>query len=177
MKRDLQIAKEIQAWLLPARPPQVPGWRSRLQRGRRTLWQATTMMCFRGVGATAQPTTQRERLFDRRGRCGGQKRSGGDADGNDSGEPEDAVHDAGSLTELVARMNRYACSNSQNGRRFTTAFLAEYEPESRVLHYVNAGHNAPVSAAAVRNNGRIARGRASAGRNGKCHVRERHRDA
>ena len=25
MKRDLQIAKEIQAWLLPANPPQVPG--------------------------------------------------------------------------------------------------------------------------------------------------------
>ena len=25
MKRDLQIAKEIQAWLLPARPPEVPG--------------------------------------------------------------------------------------------------------------------------------------------------------
>ncbi len=25
MKRDLQIAKEIQAWLLPANPPHVPG--------------------------------------------------------------------------------------------------------------------------------------------------------
>jgi len=25
MKRDLQIAKEIQAWLLPANPPLVPG--------------------------------------------------------------------------------------------------------------------------------------------------------
>ena len=25
-------------------------------------------------------------------------------------------------------MNRYACSNSQNGRRFTTAFIAEYDP-------------------------------------------------
>ena len=25
MKRDLQIAKEIQTWLLPAEPPQVPG--------------------------------------------------------------------------------------------------------------------------------------------------------
>ena len=25
MKRDLQIAKEIQAWLLPAEPPNVPG--------------------------------------------------------------------------------------------------------------------------------------------------------
>ena len=50
----------------------------------------------------------------------------------------------GSLTELVGRMNTYACTNSQNGRRFTTTFLAEYEPASRSLIYVNAGHNAPI---------------------------------
>jgi sigma-B regulation protein RsbU (phosphoserine phosphatase) len=41
-------------------------------------------------------------------------------------------------------MNIYACSNSQNGRRFTTTFLAEYDPASRSLVYVNAGHNAPI---------------------------------
>ena len=40
---------------------------------------------------------------------------------------------AGTLTELVGRMNRYACSNSQNGRRFTTAFIAEYDPATRTL--------------------------------------------
>ena len=32
MKRDLQIAKEIQAWLLPATPPPLPVWRSLLPR-------------------------------------------------------------------------------------------------------------------------------------------------
>ena len=41
-------------------------------------------------------------------------------------------------------MNRYACSNSQNGRRFTTAFIAEFDPASRRLTYVNAGHNNPI---------------------------------
>ncbi len=50
----------------------------------------------------------------------------------------------GPLTELGGRINRYACSNSQNGRRFTTAFIAEYEPASRRLTYVNAGHNNPI---------------------------------
>ncbi len=50
----------------------------------------------------------------------------------------------GTLTELVARMNQYACSNSQNGRRFTTTFLAEFVPETRMLTYVNAGHNNPI---------------------------------
>jgi len=41
-------------------------------------------------------------------------------------------------------MNRYACTNSQNGRRFTTAFIAEFDPASRRLTYVNAGHNDPI---------------------------------
>ena len=45
------------------------------------------------------------------------------------------------LEELVANMNKYACSNSQGGLRFTTAFLAEYDAARRVFHYINAGHN------------------------------------
>src|SRR5262249_17306494 len=40
--------------------------------------------------------------------------------------------------------NRYACCNSQEGLRFTTAFIAEYEVSSRKLTYINAGHNVPV---------------------------------
>ena len=48
------------------------------------------------------------------------------------------------LTELVSRMNRYACTNSQNGRRFTTTFIADYDPPTRQLTYVNAGHNNPI---------------------------------
>src|SRR3989475_6789246 len=48
------------------------------------------------------------------------------------------------LADLVARLNRYACAHSLNGLRFTTAVLSEYNPTSRRLTYVNAGHNAPV---------------------------------
>jgi sigma-B regulation protein RsbU (phosphoserine phosphatase) len=48
------------------------------------------------------------------------------------------------LEELVLGMNQYACCNSQGGLRFTTAFIAEYAPDSRALKYINAGHNAPV---------------------------------
>jgi phosphoserine phosphatase RsbU/P len=49
-----------------------------------------------------------------------------------------------SLADLVMRLNRYACAHSLDGRRFTTAVLAEYEPAARRLSYVNAGHNAPI---------------------------------
>ncbi|MGA2103667.1 MAG: PP2C family protein-serine/threonine phosphatase, partial [Candidatus Sulfotelmatobacter sp.] len=48
------------------------------------------------------------------------------------------------LAELASNMNRYACTNSQGGLRFTTAFLAEYDPVQRTLDYINAGHNNPV---------------------------------
>ena len=41
-------------------------------------------------------------------------------------------------------MNEYACTNSQGGLRFTTAFLAEFDPVTRELTYINAGHNTPI---------------------------------
>ncbi len=145
MKRDLQIAKEIQAWLLPARPPQVPG--------------LEIAFATRPANTVAGDYYD---VFPRRGHDS----AAGDVSGESfliavadvAGKSVPAAMlmatiqaslktlcaTPGPLTELVARMNRYACTNSQNGRRFTTAFLAEYEPESRVLKYVNAGHNAPV---------------------------------
>jgi len=48
------------------------------------------------------------------------------------------------LPELVSDMNKYACSNSQGGLRFTTAFLAEYDAARRTFLYINAGHNNPI---------------------------------
>jgi hypothetical protein len=49
-----------------------------------------------------------------------------------------------SLLELVGRLNQYVCAQNLGGRRFTTAFLAELEPATGRLTYVNAGHNWPV---------------------------------
>jgi sigma-B regulation protein RsbU (phosphoserine phosphatase) len=44
----------------------------------------------------------------------------------------------------VAQVNRYACEKSLQGRRFTTAFVAELDPATGAVTYVNAGHNWPV---------------------------------
>jgi sigma-B regulation protein RsbU (phosphoserine phosphatase) len=57
-----------------------------------------------------------------------------------------------SLVEMVASMNQYACTNSQSGLRFTTAFVAEFDPATRTLNYINAGHNNPILR---RNNGTV----------------------
>jgi sigma-B regulation protein RsbU (phosphoserine phosphatase) len=48
------------------------------------------------------------------------------------------------LSELVSGVNEYCCAHSNGGRRFTTAVVAEYEPATRTLTYVNAGHNNPI---------------------------------
>jgi serine phosphatase RsbU (regulator of sigma subunit) len=140
MKRDLQIAKEIQAWLLPARPPQVPGVeiafatrpantvagdyydvfaRPGGEPGRQTFLMAVADVAGKSVPAAMLMATFQASL-------------------------KTLSDTPGPLTELVARINRYACSNSQNGRRFTTAFIAEFDPAARRLTYVNAGHNNPI---------------------------------
>ena len=140
MKRDLQIAKEIQAWLLPANPPHVPGLeiafatrpantvagdyydvfaRPCLDSGSTTFLIAIADVAGKSVPAAMLMATFQASL-------------------------KTLSSTPGSLTELVGRMNRYACSNSQNGRRFTTAFIAEFDPASRRLIYVNAGHNNPI---------------------------------
>jgi sigma-B regulation protein RsbU (phosphoserine phosphatase) len=50
------------------------------------------------------------------------------------------VHDP---TELMARINKLV-SEASASNRFATLFYAQYDPFSRRLTYVNAGHNAPV---------------------------------
>jgi sigma-B regulation protein RsbU (phosphoserine phosphatase) len=138
MKRDLQIAKEIQAWLLPAAPPQVPGLE----------------IAF----ATRPANTVAGDYYDVFARPGSEGKSWLLAVADVAGKSVPAamlmatfqaslktLSDTPSeLTELAGRINRYACTNSQNGRRFTTAFIAEYEPATRRLLYVNAGHNNPI---------------------------------
>jgi sigma-B regulation protein RsbU (phosphoserine phosphatase) len=48
------------------------------------------------------------------------------------------------LDEIVVGLDRYCCAHSLDGRRFTTAFLAEIDVETHEMRYVNAGHNAPI---------------------------------
>ena len=49
-----------------------------------------------------------------------------------------------SLDEIVDGLDRYCRAHSLEGRRFTTAFLAEIDPKTREMIFVNAGHNDPI---------------------------------
>jgi sigma-B regulation protein RsbU (phosphoserine phosphatase) len=46
--------------------------------------------------------------------------------------------------DLIQRLNRYCCEQNIGRKRFTTAFLAEFDSQTGQLTYVNAGHNWPV---------------------------------
>jgi serine phosphatase RsbU (regulator of sigma subunit) len=140
MKRDLEIAREIQSWLVPSHPPEVPGadiaFATRPQNSvagdyydafypnaeagnESKLLVVIADVAGKSVPAALLMATLQASLRTIAG----------------EGAP---------LPDLVARLNRYACAHSQDGRRFTTAVLSEYDPQSRRLTYVNAGHNAPI---------------------------------
>jgi sigma-B regulation protein RsbU (phosphoserine phosphatase) len=54
------------------------------------------------------------------------------------------ANDTISLHDLVIGLNTYASAHSLDGRRFTTAMIAEYDIAMRRMTYVNAGHNPPI---------------------------------
>ncbi len=138
MKRDLQIAKEIQAWLLPARAPAVPG----LEIAFATKPANTVAGDYYDV--FARPGPEGKTFLMAIADVAGKSVPAAMLMATFQASLKTLSDTPGPLTELVARMNRYACSNSQNGRRFTTAVIAEYEPGSRRVTYVNAGHNSPM---------------------------------
>jgi phosphoserine phosphatase RsbU/P len=140
MKRDLQIAKEIQAWLLPSQAPDVPG----LEIAFATRPANTVAGDYYDVFARTPLEPERSNFLIAVADVAGKSVPAAMLMATFQASLKTLSITPGPLTELVARMNRYACSNSQRGRRFTTAFIAEYEPSSRRLTYVNAGHNNPM---------------------------------
>lgn len=144
MKRDLQIAREIQLWLVPQNPPAVAG----------------LDIAFRNRPAN----TVAGDYYDVFGRDGHYLFTVADVAGKSlpaallmatfQASLKTLSARPGTLAELVAGLNTYACAHSRGGERFTTAFIAEYDPGSGGLVYVNAGHNAPVL---LRADGRIDR--------------------
>ncbi len=135
MKRDLEIAREIQSWLMPSEAPKVPGvdiafasrpantvagdYYDAFFRPNERLLMVVADVAGKSIPAALLTATLQASL-------------------------RTLAALPGTLPELVGRVNRYSCEQSLQGRRFTTAFLAELEPATGELTYVNAGHNWPV---------------------------------
>ncbi|HZQ70733.1 MAG TPA: PP2C family protein-serine/threonine phosphatase [Terriglobales bacterium] len=140
MKRDLQIARDIQAWLLPAAPPEVPGVAIAFA----TRAANTVAGDYYDIFARPAATPGEMRYLIAVADVAGKSIPAALLMATFQASLKTLSSTSTPLEELVLGMNRYACTNSQGGLRFTTAFLAEYVPDSRALKYINAGHNAPV---------------------------------
>ena len=148
MKRDLEIAKDIQAWLLPGAPLQIPGYQI-----------AYATRPANTVAGDYYDVILRPGQRSSEGRSGDQREDRilfvvADVAGKSipaamlmatfQASLRTLSTSGATLTELLAALNHYACSNSAGGNRFTTAFLAELDATTGDVVYINAGHNAPI---------------------------------
>jgi sigma-B regulation protein RsbU (phosphoserine phosphatase) len=140
MKRDLQIAREIQTWLLPGAPPQIPG----ISLAYVTRPANTVAGDYYDVFPRPGKTKEENRVIFAVADVAGKSIPAAMLMATFQASLKTLSTAQVALPELVANMNKYACSNSQGGLRFTTAFLAEYDAAQRVLNYINAGHNNPI---------------------------------
>jgi phosphoserine phosphatase RsbU/P len=140
MKRDLQIAREIQTWLLPGAPPQIPG----LAIAYSTRPANTVAGDYYDVFPRPGKTNAENRVVLAVADVAGKSIPAAMLMATFQASLKTLSTAQVALPELAANMNRYACTNSQGGLRFTTAFLAEYDPVNRRLDYINAGHNNPI---------------------------------
>jgi serine phosphatase RsbU (regulator of sigma subunit) len=138
MKRDLQIAREIQLWLVPTEKPDLPGldvvWMNRPQNTvagdyydafvRDTSAGPRVLLVVADVAGKSIPAALLMATFQ--------------------ASLKTLCATPCTLMELVNGLNRYSCAHSSEGRRFTTAFFAEFDPATGELQYINAGHNLPL---------------------------------
>jgi phosphoserine phosphatase RsbU/P len=140
MKRDLEIAREIQSWLMPTEAPEVPGVDIAFAtRPANTVAGDYYDAFFRPAAPQQSP-----RLLLVVADVAGKSIPAALLMATLQASLRTLAALPGSLLELVGRLNEYACAQNQGGSRFTTAFLAELEPATGRLTWVNAGHNWPV---------------------------------
>ncbi len=134
MKRELQLAHDVQASLIPRETPRVPGWAFA------AYWQPA-----REVGGD---------FYDFIERDGGQL---GFALGDVSDKGMHAALfmaltrstrrastlAAPSPKDGMNRANRLVCADSTGGM-FVTLFYGQLDPDAHRLTYINAGHNPPL---------------------------------
>jgi phosphoserine phosphatase RsbU/P len=142
MKRDLEIAREIQQWLVPNEPPQIPG----IDIAFATRPQNTVAGDYYDAFLRPVPdaSAKKSSLLVVVADVAGKSVPAALLMATFQSALHTLASTPASLDEIVTGLDRYTRAHSLEGRRFTTAFLAELDPETRTMTYVNAGHNAPI---------------------------------
>jgi Serine phosphatase RsbU, regulator of sigma subunit len=140
MKRDLEIAKDIQVWLLPGAPLQIPGY------GIAYATRPANTVAGDYYDVILRPGKERQddRVLFVVADVAGKSIPAAMLMATFQASLRTLSAGGASLADLVAGVNRYACTNSQGGVRFTTAFFAELDPVNGDFVFLNAGHNAPI---------------------------------
>ncbi|MBV9242674.1 MAG: SpoIIE family protein phosphatase [Acidobacteria bacterium] len=138
MERELELATEIQQRFQPSAPPTVPGYE----------FQGISFSCYE-IGGDYYDFIERE--------TGKMVVALGDVSGKGTAAAllMSSVHASihaqvaadRSLEETVKSTNEYLVDNTP-ANRFVTMFIAELDPSTGELKYINAGHNPPVVARA-----------------------------
>jgi phosphoserine phosphatase RsbU/P len=139
MKRDLEIAREIQRWLVPESPPVVDG----LDIAFATRPANTVSGDYYDAFIRNQPGGNHQLLLIVAD-VAGKSIPAALLMATIQASLRSLAASPLPLSELVSGLNRYACANSLAGARFTTAFLAEWDHTLNILTYINAGHNPPL---------------------------------
>jgi phosphoserine phosphatase RsbU/P len=138
LKRDLEIARDIQRMLLPEKPPTLPGFDIAFAS------KAANTVAGDYYDAFLRPNTNDSRLLLIVADVAGK----GIPAGLLMAAVQTAFHtlaaDPVPLIELAARLNRSMVERSGGGRHLITAFVAELDVSTHFLTWVNAGHNPPV---------------------------------
>lgn len=140
MKRDLEIAREIQTWLVPSEPPAILNAEVAFHTRPQNSVAGDYYDAFYPLNNAADGGMLLLVMAD----VAGKSVPAALLMATLQASLRTLASEGLPLTQLAERLNRYACAHSLGGQRFTTAVIAEFDPAARRLTYVNAGHNAPV---------------------------------
>jgi hypothetical protein len=138
LKRDLEIARDIQRMLLPEKPPTIAGLDIAF------ATKAANTVAGDYYDAFQRPSAGEARLLLIVADVAGK----GIPAGLLMAAVQTGFHtlaaDPVPLVELAARLNSSMCLRSGGGRHLITAFVAELDTSTRSITWVNAGHNPPI---------------------------------
>jgi len=140
MKRDLEIAREIQTWLVPSEPPPIPNAEVAFHTRPQNSVAGDYYDAFYPLNDGASGGKLMLVMAD----VAGKSVPAALLMATLQASLRTLASEGLPLTQLAERLNHYACAHSLSGQRFTTAVIAEFDPATRRLVYVNAGHNSPV---------------------------------
>jgi phosphoserine phosphatase RsbU/P len=143
MKRDLEIAREIQQWLVPENAPRIDGidiaFSSRPQNTVAGDYYDAFLRPMTTPQSAAAPP-----LLIAVADVAGKSVPAALLMATFQASLQALAITSVPLSDIVRGLDRYCRAHSLEGRRFTTAFLAEIDTQTRKMSYVNAGHNDPI---------------------------------